>query len=280
MPDDETDAAEYARAELFTQLYLRSGWNRYLPIGAVELFSQFVIYGKQTLGQLNGHLTSGRSNGLSGNAWDALKVWTEEDRQRLIDEGEEDVESVEELNATEQRDHASRVARFERLADAIEVPHVNTMFDVLTFAIACHVVTATFEDGDTWLEMNPQAPLPEEILPLSDEEQTREDDLRWRDINEPIAQAIIGLFRPDDEVRPEAKKTSLERLARELDVPVDDARAGLACLLKDPDFTANRDPETLREHEVFEIRVDWEVFARTRFSLRFAEPGEDDEQGE
>jgi hypothetical protein len=49
----------------------------------------------------------------------------------------------------------------------------------------------------------------------------------------------------------------LQRLARELDVDVETARAGLATLLRHRDFTANRGPERTHDHEVFEITVDW-----------------------
>jgi hypothetical protein len=67
--------------------------------------------------------------------------------------------------------------RTEKYADALGVPLMHGMFDLLTFAVACHIVTRRFQ--------------------------------------------------PDDDHPLNAKKTSLQRLARELDVPIESARASL-----------------------------------------------------
>jgi hypothetical protein len=94
-------------------------------------------------------------------------------------------------------------------------------------------------------------------------------------------QRLLNFYRWDaeamrddlrDQHRLDVKRTSLQRLARELDVDVETARAGLTTLLRGRDFTANRDPERTREHEVFEIAVDWERSAQSRISFQFADP--------
>jgi hypothetical protein len=65
---------------------------------------------------------------------------------------------------------------------------------------------------------HPSAPLPTEIFPLPEPEQAEEDALRWRYRHEDAAQAVIGLFRPNDAGRPESIQTSLEQLARSVEM--------------------------------------------------------------
>lgn len=98
--------------------------------------------------------------------------------------------------------------------------------------------------------------------------------MRWRELYEPVAQDIIRLFKPDSDLPLEVMRTSLQRLARELGIDIDTARAGLAVLVGEPDFSANRDPELIAEHAVIEISVDWEVFAEHRIGIT-AGPDED-----
>jgi hypothetical protein len=112
------------------------------------------------------------------------------------------------------------------------------------------------------------APLPDEVLPLTAETQADEDKIRWMQLYEPTTQKIIRQFRPNDDDRPAALTISLQRLDRQLGVDVETARADLGVLMFEGDFTVSRDPQTVPEHAVFEIRVDWERFAQQRFSLR------------
>jgi hypothetical protein len=79
--------------------------------------------------------------------------------------------------------------------------------------------------------------------------------------------------------RLEVKRTSLQGLARELDVDVETARAGLATLLRAADFTADCDPEQTQDDEDFEITAGWETFARTRIAIGLADPPDHAQQG-
>ncbi len=142
--------------------------------------------------------------------------------------------------------------------------------------IACGVVIGRTEGEDVVYDLNPDVELPAEVLPLSDEDRAEEDSLRWQDVHEATAQSIIRLFDPDGEDRPERKRTSLTRLARELDSDFESVRAGVLNLLDVGDFTTTIDVEDAAPNQVFELVVDGERFAATRISLRSAVGGNDD----
>jgi len=115
------------------------------------------------------------------------------------------------------------------------------------------------------LALNALAPLPGEVLSLSEQRQQEEDELRWRRLHEGTAQGIIRLFGPDDD-QLEVLLTSLERVARQLEVDVESARAGVLNLIAEGDFAANVD--VAEGHRVFELAVDWEQFTKSRFGVR------------
>jgi hypothetical protein len=143
------------------------------------------------------------------------------------------------------------------------------MGDLLAFMLAAGVVFAVDDAGTERITINPAAPLPGEVLALSDETREREDRIRWESLHEPTAQRIIRQFRPDDEDRlTTIITTSMQRLGRQLGVDIEGARAGIAVLLETGDFTASCDPETVAEHAVFEISVDWDLFAEKRISVQ------------
>lgn len=117
------------------------------------------------------------------------------------------------------------------------------MADVLQYMIACDVVIERTEGKDVVYDLNPDVELPAEVLPLSDEDRAKEDSLRWQDVHEATAQSIIWLFDPDGEDRLEGKRTSLTRLARELDSDFESVRAGVLNLLDEGDFTTSIDAD-------------------------------------
>jgi hypothetical protein len=142
------------------------------------------------------------------------------------------------------------MTEMDRNSAALGVPPVRTMGDLLTFMVAAGVLIRSESDSVKTLRLNPSVPLPDEVLPLTAEERAREDEFRWGELHEPTAQEIIPLFDPDGSQH-DRLVTSLERLARQLDVPVESARARLLALIKSDDFT-----ERASVHQVFEIRVD------------------------
>jgi Family of unknown function (DUF6042) len=157
---------------------------------------------------------------------------------------------------------------------ALEVAPVRTMADLLEFMVACTVLTRN-GDGDigvTRYALNPHAALPAEVLPLSNDQKAAEDALRWSHLYEPIAQQIIGLFKPGESGQVDVIRTSLQSLAERLGADTETARAGLGELLQEPDFTSNCNPERILDHQIFEVRVDWPTFRQTRLPMRLTGP--------
>ena len=258
-------------------VYIRSGWLRFLPTNALSVAEVLVDHERLTLGAIHVALTTHKDleAGLAAPAWEPLRQYTDKELIDLAEDDGKPPESAVEANADEAQHHEARIAEVDAAAESMGVQPVRTLFDALEYMVACNVVTRSIADGETWFALNPGAPLPTEVLPMTADEQAAEDSLRWRHLNEPHVQDIIGLFHPGDADPPTMRRTSLQKLARELRLDVETTRIALACLLQDPDFTASRNPETVLDHEVFEIRVDWETFNRTRFSVRFTMPGEE-----
>lgn len=220
-------------------------------------------------------------------AWDPVKTWTDEEWEQARQDAEDGPfaygpdapATAAEKNAEETEHHKEELARSDAYSTALGTSPVRTMGDVLDYMIACGVIIERLDGNKTVYDLNPGAALPGEVLPLSETDLAAEDHLRWRDTHESTAQPIIALFRPEEQQQVERKKTSLERLARELDSDVESVRAGVLNLLADSDFTATIDVERAEPHKVFELVVDWELFNTNRISLHLASGGHDDEDG-
>jgi len=61
---------------------------------------------------------------------------------------------------------------------------------------------------------------------------------------------------------------------------VESVRAGVLNLLNEGDFNTTINVEQAAPHQVFELVVDWELFAATRISLRLASGRDDDDTDE
>jgi hypothetical protein len=250
---------------------------RHLPPAAIAILAP-LMERPRTTQQVEADLSRTQvHDGWRSPAWEPLQPWTDEElaAQRADpDFGDADDDAdAETVNAEEAADRAARVAELDRYSQRLGLAPVRTIGDLLELMVACRLLTRTGEGAEAVLDFNPAAPLPAEVLPLTAEERAKEDQLRWRSAYEPIAGSIIGLFEPDAEVRPDRLRTSLQRLARQLEVDAESARAGVLLLLEDGDFTANRDVERLAEHQVFELAVDWETFDRDRMHFRLTAPG-------
>jgi hypothetical protein len=135
---------------------------------------------------------------------------------------------------------------------------------------------------DRW--RSPEAlPLVAERLPVSEQFAAQEDQRRWRSLYENSAQAIIRhlvdvLGEPDEVL------TTLARLAADTGLDLSDLRFGIAALVDDGDFALlngssgnDVDPATVEEVRSVVLRVDWQRFSEGRIGLRFADPGERDD---
>ena len=181
----------------------------------------------------------------------------------------EDSTSAAEMMAEEAGLRQARVAETDRYAAALGVAPVRTLGELVDLMVAARVLLV--DEGGRYA-INPAAPLPAEVLPLSAEEATTQDQMRWHDLHHATAQALIRLFDPDAQSR-DRLRTSLQKLARQVDAEVESVRAAVVTLLDEGDFTASLDVAIIREHQVFELAVDWDRFASTRISIRTASTG-------
>lgn len=280
-PTDQDTEQEQA-ARLFSEVYFGRGWSRTLPPSAVVVLGVLINEGPLTRAQLDEQLrpaVAGGGQGLAGPAWEQLQEYTEEELadQRAhfagttfeVDEQEEP-RSAEEVTAEEAALRQEHLAEMDRYSAALGVAPVRTLGQLVDLMTACRVLSV---DGAGRYAINPATPLPGEVLPLSAEESALQDRLRWSDLHYGTAQAVIELFEPGGE-RVDRIRTSLQKLARHVGADVESVRGAVVNLLEEGDFSASLEVTTAAEHRVFELSVDWERFARSRITIRLAEPAQ------
>jgi hypothetical protein len=256
-PEEATSPAEQ-RWLVFNDLLFGRGWQRYLPPASILIAGALASDGPMTKDALRDEwVRTGHQDGERGweaDPWDPVKVWTDEEWQEAKREAEDgpfaygpdSPPDAAGANAAEIEEHEWQLARSDGYARALGLEPVGTMGGVLDYMLAAGVVVQRQEDGRVVYALNPDVGLPSEVLPLSEEDRAAEDSLRWRDVHESTAQAIIRLFQPDGEEPLDRKRTSLTRLARELDSDFESARAGVLNLLQEGDFTATIESRTPR----------------------------------
>ena len=130
-------------------------------------------------------------------------------------------------------------------------------------------------------------PMVSDTLPLPEGDQARERWVRdywdYKDANQSVLRWAIRNV-PDQETIGQTPAT-LRQLAAECDLTLEEARYGLALMDDAPDVTVLRhdvplDREqmfALKDHQRFQIRMDWDEHAESRITLMPA-PGEEDLQ--
>lgn len=279
-PSGPAERSARERIEVFTRVYLHSGWSRRLPEGAVTVLSALVDQ-PLTREEIHQQLRTATPDrlGLRADAWDPLHRWTDEElaTQRAefagtpFEASDSEPSTAAEVNAEEADLRRQRLAEVDRYAAAVGVAPVRTLAEVVDLMVACRVLLV---DEAGRFEVNAAAPLPAEVLPLGVEETAREDRLRWSNMHDGTAQAIIRLFGPDGAQRGQLR-TSLRDLADQVGADVESVRAGLTNLLNDGDFSSTGDVDTAEADDPIELAVSWERFARTRFGVSTAPPSGD-----
>lgn len=274
---ESAERSSLERVEVFTRVFLHSGWSRRLPDGAVTVLSALVDQ-PLTRAELHQQLrtTAPDRPGLDADAWEPPLEWTDEElaaqRAKFVgtpfEASDSEPSNAADVNAEEAELRRQRVTEVEQYAAAVDLAPVRTLADVVNLMVACRVLLV---DAAGRYKMNAAAPLPAEVLPLDVEEAAREDQLRWSHMHEGTAQAIIRLFHPDGAQRGHLR-TSLRDLADQVEADVESVRAGLTNLLNDGDFSSTVDVATAEAEDPFELAVDWGRFARTRFGIRTAPP--------
>lgn len=260
-----------------------AGWQRFLPSAAISVLPEMASSGSISRERLNELLAGSKNSpeGLDSSVWEPLEEYTDESLAELDDRFEgtsfarqdSRPQTAAEVNEEERISREEKIDELAGFSQHLGLPPTRTIGDLLDFMVAAGVVR--LEDGE--YSINPQAPLPGEVLPLSDERRQTEDGLRWNQIHEEFAQSIIRLFRPGSGVPVNSISTSLAGLASTLEVEEAEVREGLSILLGEGDFVASGDPQRLESDEILTLSVDWDAFNSSRFSVRFVEDPSDGE---
>jgi hypothetical protein len=147
--------------------------------------------------------------------------------------------------------------------------------DIIEFMVELGLLEEGAEDV-AWRAVSP-LPQVEDVLPLNAERKEVESQIRWRQSFRAASDAItewIKQKRPPNAAESEIE-TSLQAIAADLGLDLEDARHALAILLAE-DIRCNVDPETAANDELLRLRIDWKLFEEWRTVYRVARPEGDE----
>lgn len=267
------DAMHRDSYQSFNDAAFRARWTRFLPHAWVILLFE-VGNAPLTRSELEQVLLHHHSpNGFAGAVWDPLKEWTDDELSRMRDEfGDDEGGTATEINAHDRRVREERLEELRRYARHLDVAEVSTLGDLLTFCIAAGIIE---EGNDGKLSLASVVPLPQDVLPLTEDERAAEDAARWSAMYEPAAQKIIALFHPTALARADRLTTSVAELAAEVSEPTETIREALQVLEQDGDFAIEPDVRRAGDDETVTVTVDWEEFSASRISIQRS-TGDDD----
>ncbi len=256
-----------------TDILFGRGWSSTLPPAVVVLFGELASSGPITRTALDSMLRAENPDtpdGLDSSVWEPLELWTEEKLAELDEDfGEPDEpRTTDELNAQDKAQRELDQADFARYLASKNLPVSHTFGALVDLLVSCNVLSANEAGG---LFLNPQAPLPAEVLPLDAREAARQDKIRWERLHERAAQEIIRLFRTDEQ-EVDHILVSLDQLAKELESDPEDVRSAVKVLTDEGDFSTSIDIERAHPQQSFVLHVDWDVFNRNRIHVSFAPP--------
>jgi hypothetical protein len=234
--------------------FLAKGWVRLLPSSAMQVIgAAAILEAEGRPGSLEDAEPFGRPGDLATSIWDhdpGDPLLADEDFRSWLEE---------------------REALLARMAAHVGIPAPVCVGNLAELMCRLGLVQ---RDGigpvSRWRVARP-LPLPEDVVPLTNQERDAERRLRWLTQHDRDAQRLIRQFTDD---RLTTLTTSLQRLARRLDVEVDGARAAVLTLVEAGDFTADRDVEHIAPHKVFNLTVDWPAFDAYRLTVRLAPVGQ------
>jgi hypothetical protein len=251
---------------VFGRDWFESGWNRLLPRQA---FALFIAVSTATEHDMDGDLKTLVVRQLGRWPWDMLGELDDPLRWTFDEQADDDEQVALDERRREVFDTA--VAQAGRPVPTTVAELATLLADLGFFQ---HTITGV---GERWRA--PEVlPLPGEVLPLPADVAAELDDHRWQMRVEPYAQDIIR-YVIDELGSPNEVPTSVDRLARALELDPQSVREGLGALLDHGDFRTVRDihgrrndidPATLPDHARFTLVVDWERFAESRTSIQTA----------
>ncbi|MGH3854607.1 MAG: hypothetical protein ACRDR6_14140 [Pseudonocardiaceae bacterium] len=148
-PDEATSPAE-KRVLLFQDLCFGRGWLRYMPPASILFMEALAFDGPLNKGDLGDSVRAGCRDGERGwdaEAWDPVKVWTDEEWQQAREAeehgplafGPDDPADAAGANAVEIEDRERELARNDLYSQALGIAPVRKMAGVLQYMIACGV---------------------------------------------------------------------------------------------------------------------------------------------
>lgn len=245
-----------------------SAWMHILPRGQsfflIMMMSSAAMNHRQgTLEDVIRTLYGGEIRGAFADVgdFDAPLMWLEPDDLEYAETEEEKAE----LRA----DAKEQQARTESILREAGIPVPTTLRELADVMVRLGLAS----NGPGGWSMPERLPLPEETLPLPAELDAKLRDLRRQQAAEPFEQALIH-YLVETQNYPDELSTSLDRLAKAMDVKVEDVRTGLAMLVETGDAHLYRgEPKTeiavkdLADHARFSLVPDWEHFNEHRMTI-------------
>jgi hypothetical protein len=244
--------------------WFESGWIFVLPKHQSFLLALFLSTAVRrgltgTLQEVAGQVGADGLLDRLGGSLDAPVRWLEPDElDGLGEDGEDPTEEEARIRAEAE---ASRVACEEALR-AAGLPLPTTVRGLAETMTALGI--ASRQDG-VWV-MPERLPLPEDVLTLPDDLRARLGALRHDQAVAPAERALVAHLT-DGLGHPAEVFTSIDRLARALDLTEDKVRGGLQRLVDAGDARLERGlprvgtaPGDLASHERFHLVPDWDHF--------------------
>lgn len=230
---------------------LATGWSRHLPSLAVPML---LAIARDT--QID-------EDGLAARiSWEDSAGWQAPAWSQPRPEGTDPARAAAELTSFRRRR-----ARMDAFCQTLGVPLVRTAGELLTFLITVQLVV---RGVDGTLAVNPGAPFPEDVIPLSEKGHRIQDSTRWDrevlwagiEFEGSLKRWIRG--RGGEPVS--RLPLTVISVAENLRIPVEVVREVLASLTGDGSVEMTTDPALVPADEPFELVVDWEHFDRVRLN--------------
>ncbi|MFI0929719.1 DUF6042 family protein [Streptomyces sp. NPDC021012] len=249
--------------------WFASGWPSYLPqhqsMALTMLFGTAMVRGlRGTVDEVLEQIFKGEYGFFFGHASDSLDSpvqWSDGD--------EEDYAETEEEKAEIRVGLAEHQARCEELIRAVGLPVPTTIRELADTMVGLGIVSQ--QDG-AWSMPDP-IPGPETVLPLSGDELARTAERRRFWEGGPAEEALIGYLK-DDLNEPAEVFTSVDRLAKAIELGEGDVRHALGQLCREGEARLERGAERaqilledLKDHERFHLVLDWQHFNEHRITI-------------
>ncbi|MFI8769486.1 DUF6042 family protein [Streptomyces sp. NPDC053792] len=249
--------------------WFASCWPSYLP--QHQSMALTMLFGTAMLRELQGtvdevleQVFKGNHGAFFGHASDSLDSpvqWSDGD--------EEDYAETEEEKAQIRSDIKQHQDRCEELIRGAGLTVPTTIRELADTMLDLGIVNQ--RDG-LWFMPDP-IPGPETVLPLSDEERARIAERRRFWEGGPAEQALIDHLK-DHLDEPAEVFTSVDRLAKAIDLSEDEVRHALGQLFREGEARFERGAERtqilledLKDHERFHLVLDWEHFNKNRITI-------------